>query len=195
VKAAHGLTTRIAPNRLNARKRKHPCPPEKRSVIERALRHFGDELEAMGAAMGTVARGKHYNFRISQLSESTPDKGSPTATNSAFALFGRAGTLFGSSRAAVASFLQKKVCQSPIDQMRPTTFAPRHLEPVASSTLYGLRFWSHDLCRTAAEVKSKSPIKSTPGQRFRGQRSQVHQGSNNGFYPFLIAPKVAIRGV
>jgi hypothetical protein len=41
VKAAHGLTTRIAPNRLNAQKRKHPCPPEKRSVIERALRHFG----------------------------------------------------------------------------------------------------------------------------------------------------------
>jgi hypothetical protein len=28
----------------------------------------------MGAAMGTFARGKHYNFRISQLSESAPDR-------------------------------------------------------------------------------------------------------------------------
>ena len=41
VKAAHGLTTRIANNRADASKRKHPCPQDKRPVIEHALRHFG----------------------------------------------------------------------------------------------------------------------------------------------------------
>jgi hypothetical protein len=41
VLSKHGLTRRIAANRLDPASRKHPCPPEKRAAIESALRHFG----------------------------------------------------------------------------------------------------------------------------------------------------------
>jgi hypothetical protein len=41
VKADHGLTARLAPNRVNPSKRIHACPPDKRGTIEAALRHFG----------------------------------------------------------------------------------------------------------------------------------------------------------
>jgi len=41
VKARHGLTTRLAPNRQSARQRVVPCPPSKVPTIEAALRHFG----------------------------------------------------------------------------------------------------------------------------------------------------------
>ena len=41
VMADHGLTRRVASNRLDPRKRKHPCPPDKRPAIENALRYFG----------------------------------------------------------------------------------------------------------------------------------------------------------
>jgi hypothetical protein len=37
----HRLTHRIAANRINPTSRKYPCPPEKRTAIESALRHFG----------------------------------------------------------------------------------------------------------------------------------------------------------
>jgi hypothetical protein len=37
----HGLVTRAAPNRIDAKAREYPCPAEKRSAIEAALRHFG----------------------------------------------------------------------------------------------------------------------------------------------------------
>jgi hypothetical protein len=40
VKEQHGLTTRIAANRLNSSSRKVPCPPTKKSAIEDALHHF-----------------------------------------------------------------------------------------------------------------------------------------------------------
>ncbi|PYD74999.1 hypothetical protein [Novacetimonas pomaceti] len=36
----HGKTRRQANNRIDPNQRKHPCPPEKRPVIEAALRHF-----------------------------------------------------------------------------------------------------------------------------------------------------------
>lgn len=36
----HGLTTRIASNRISPRSREYPCPTEKRAAIEAALRHF-----------------------------------------------------------------------------------------------------------------------------------------------------------
>jgi len=42
VKAAHGLTTRIAPNRHDPASRVHPCPDGKRPAIEDALRFFGE---------------------------------------------------------------------------------------------------------------------------------------------------------
>jgi hypothetical protein len=41
VKAEHGVTTRPAPNRINTSRREVPCSPDKRSLIEDALRHFG----------------------------------------------------------------------------------------------------------------------------------------------------------
>jgi len=41
VMADHGLTTRISPNRVDRKTRKHPCPPDKRPAIESALRHYG----------------------------------------------------------------------------------------------------------------------------------------------------------
>ncbi len=41
VKADHGLTSRQAPNRISPTIRVVPCPPDKRSVIEAAFRHFG----------------------------------------------------------------------------------------------------------------------------------------------------------
>jgi hypothetical protein len=41
VRAGYGLTTRVAPNRIDPSKPVYPCPPEKRSPIEGALRHFG----------------------------------------------------------------------------------------------------------------------------------------------------------
>jgi len=41
VMADHGLTKRAAPNRLNPKSRKYPCPHEKRAAIDMALRHFG----------------------------------------------------------------------------------------------------------------------------------------------------------
>jgi hypothetical protein len=41
VKFDHGLTTRQAPNRIDPNNRTNPCPDNKRSAIEDALRHFG----------------------------------------------------------------------------------------------------------------------------------------------------------
>ena len=41
VMAAHGLTMRTASNRIDPNTREYPCPAEKRTAIERALRHFG----------------------------------------------------------------------------------------------------------------------------------------------------------
>ncbi len=41
IKAQHGLTTREAPNRMDGSGRKHPCPRNKRSAIEAAMRHLG----------------------------------------------------------------------------------------------------------------------------------------------------------
>lgn len=36
----HGLTTRIATNRIDPHSRVHPCPPEKLPAIEVALRNL-----------------------------------------------------------------------------------------------------------------------------------------------------------
>ena len=41
VMSDYGLTKSISPNRINASRRAIPCPPDKRSAIEAALRHFG----------------------------------------------------------------------------------------------------------------------------------------------------------
>jgi hypothetical protein len=41
VKAQHRLTERQAPNRQSPTIRAYPCPPDKRSSIEAAMRHFG----------------------------------------------------------------------------------------------------------------------------------------------------------
>ncbi len=41
VMADHKLTTRMAANRISPQSRKHPCPPDKRQVVDAALRHFG----------------------------------------------------------------------------------------------------------------------------------------------------------
>jgi hypothetical protein len=41
VKSDHGLIERNAPNRFMHPVRFHPCPPQRRSAIEAALRHFG----------------------------------------------------------------------------------------------------------------------------------------------------------
>lgn len=40
IKAAHGLTTRQASNRIDPMRKVKPCPPNKRQAIEDALRHF-----------------------------------------------------------------------------------------------------------------------------------------------------------
>jgi hypothetical protein len=40
VKASHGLTQRIAPNRISTSARVHPCPIAIRPVIEDSLRKF-----------------------------------------------------------------------------------------------------------------------------------------------------------
>ena len=37
----HGMTTRVAPNRIDPVFRVKPCPDGKRKAIEHALRHFG----------------------------------------------------------------------------------------------------------------------------------------------------------
>ncbi len=41
VMADHGLTTRVATNRISPKSREHPCPADKRLAIEATLRHFG----------------------------------------------------------------------------------------------------------------------------------------------------------
>jgi hypothetical protein len=41
VKADYGLTSRAAPNRIDASDRVAPCPLNKRRVVVEALRHFG----------------------------------------------------------------------------------------------------------------------------------------------------------
>ncbi len=41
VKVLCGLKVQSAPNRINKNKRQNPCPPDKREIIKRALRHFG----------------------------------------------------------------------------------------------------------------------------------------------------------
>jgi hypothetical protein len=41
VKASHGLTTRQAPNRFSENSREYPCPSEKRSAIEKAMKFYG----------------------------------------------------------------------------------------------------------------------------------------------------------
>ncbi len=40
VKAQHGLTSRVAHNRLSITERKYPCPSEYRPIIEESLRRF-----------------------------------------------------------------------------------------------------------------------------------------------------------
>ena len=40
VKSSFGLTSRIAPNRIDPGSREYPCPSEMRTHIEAALRHF-----------------------------------------------------------------------------------------------------------------------------------------------------------
>lgn len=40
VKDEHGLTSKNAPNRISPDRREHPCPADKRTAIEAALRHF-----------------------------------------------------------------------------------------------------------------------------------------------------------
>ncbi len=42
IKRQHGKTMRIAHNRLNSQKVKHPCPQDKREFIEESLKRFGD---------------------------------------------------------------------------------------------------------------------------------------------------------
>ncbi len=41
VKADHGLTRGVSPNRQDLKARVKPCPPAARPQIEAALRHFG----------------------------------------------------------------------------------------------------------------------------------------------------------
>ena len=41
VKELNGLPTRRAPNRISAQKRMNPCPADKKSLIEEAMRHYG----------------------------------------------------------------------------------------------------------------------------------------------------------
>jgi|HubBroStandDraft_1064217.scaffolds.fasta_scaffold301512_2 hypothetical protein len=41
VKSDFGLTGRVAPNRIDAKSRKYPCPSEKRRVIVEAMRRLG----------------------------------------------------------------------------------------------------------------------------------------------------------
>lgn len=41
VKELNGLNPRTAPNRKNGDKRKNPCPPSKRPLIEEGIRHYG----------------------------------------------------------------------------------------------------------------------------------------------------------
>ena len=41
VKSDYGLAKGQAPNRHDPKARVHPCPPEKRAVIEQALRELG----------------------------------------------------------------------------------------------------------------------------------------------------------
>lgn len=36
----HGLTKRQSPNRINASRRKYPCPSEKRPAIEQTMKHL-----------------------------------------------------------------------------------------------------------------------------------------------------------
>jgi hypothetical protein len=40
IKSQYDLITRQAPNRFNPNSREHPCPPDKRSAIESAMRFF-----------------------------------------------------------------------------------------------------------------------------------------------------------
>lgn len=41
VKELNGLNPRVAVNRLSAKKREYPCPPEVRPIIEASMRRFG----------------------------------------------------------------------------------------------------------------------------------------------------------
>lgn len=37
----HGRTKRMAPNRIDENKRKHPCPPHRRDKLETIMREMG----------------------------------------------------------------------------------------------------------------------------------------------------------
>jgi hypothetical protein len=41
VKSDFGVTARSAPNRIDATRRKYPCPPQKRPVIVEAMKRLG----------------------------------------------------------------------------------------------------------------------------------------------------------
>lgn len=41
IKASHGRTNRISPNRIDPMVRLHPCPPNKRDGLEAAMKSFG----------------------------------------------------------------------------------------------------------------------------------------------------------
>jgi hypothetical protein len=42
VKELNGMKPRVAHNRISAQEHKFPCPVEKRIMIEKALKYFGD---------------------------------------------------------------------------------------------------------------------------------------------------------
>jgi hypothetical protein len=41
VKASHGLTSRVASNRVSLERREYPCPSEVRPLIEDSMRRLG----------------------------------------------------------------------------------------------------------------------------------------------------------
>ncbi len=65
VKNHHGLTTRIAPNRINSTERVNSCPPDKWADIEAVMQSFGMINQPNGL---TLAKNSHwYKFMLATI--------------------------------------------------------------------------------------------------------------------------------
>ncbi len=77
IKEYHGLTTRIAPNRIDPTKRVNPCPPEKWADIEDVMQSFGMIKQPKSVILASQSKGVNTSNKPSKKNKSKPVKQNP----------------------------------------------------------------------------------------------------------------------
>ncbi len=77
IKEYHGLTTRIAVNRIDPTKRVNPCPPEKWADIEDVMRSFGMIKQPKSVILASQSKGADTSNKPSKKTEPKSVKKNP----------------------------------------------------------------------------------------------------------------------